>query len=103
MRLVYQHENRGLVYSVKNLLSLHDIDCLVKNDFGNPMGAEFGINNTLLELWVSNDDDYQNALRIIAEQEQAPDNKPWICPNCGEENGEQFALCWNCQGEYEEK
>lgn len=101
MRLVYQHENRGLVYSVKNVLAMHNIDCMVKNDFGNPMGAEFGIGNTLLELWVSRDKDYQQAREIIAEQEQQPESEPWTCPNCGEENGGQFALCWNCQHELE--
>lgn len=101
MRLVYQHENRGLVYSVKNVLAMHNIDCMVKNDFGNPMGAEFGIGNTLLELWVYRDEDYPQAREIIAEQEQQPGGEPWTCPNCGEENGGQFALCWNCQHELE--
>ena len=50
MRLAYKHENRGLVYSVKNILAMNNIDCHIKNDFGNTMGAEFGIGNTLLEL-----------------------------------------------------
>ncbi len=104
MRLIYQHENRGLVYSVKNILAMHDIDCHVKNDFGNTMGAEFGIGNTLLELWLAHDEDYEQAKAIIQNQLEKPqENKPWLCKNCGEENTGQFAICWNCQTEYEEE
>ena len=98
MRLTYKHENRGLVYSVKNILAIHNIDCHIKNDFGNTMGAEFGICNTLLELWVINDGDYERARELIKQELKEPKNlKAWICRNCGEENAGQFALCWSCQ------
>ncbi len=100
MRLSYKHENRGLVYSVKNILSMHGIECHIKNDFGNTMGAEFGIGNTLLELWVVNDEDYERALHIIENEIQHPQAQaPWKCKSCDEENDGQFALCWNCQSE----
>jgi hypothetical protein len=103
MRLVYKHENRGLVYSIKNILAINNIVCLVKNDFGNTMGAEFGIANTLLELWVKNDDDYEEARRIIQAQEQPPENtEEWNCASCGEINASNFARCWNCQNSDEE-
>jgi rubrerythrin len=103
MRLIYQHENRGLVYSVKNILTMNDIDCHIKNDFGNTMGAEFGIANTLLELWLIHDEDYEQALKIIEQQTADSQNfKPWLCKNCGEENAGQFAVCWNCQTEASE-
>lgn len=101
MRLVYKHENRALVYSVKNILAMQGIDCHVKNDFGNTMGAEFGIGNTLLELWVREDADYERAREIIDQQTATSkqDYAAWNCPNCGEENAGQFAICWNCQTE----
>lgn len=102
MRLTYKHENRGLVYSVKNILAINDIDCHVKNDFGNTMGAEFGIGNTLLELWVKEDSDYERAREIIKQQLHQKEQKPWTCPNCHEENAGQFAVCWNCQTEDKE-
>lgn len=101
MRLCYKHENRGLVYSVKNILSMQGIDCFVNNDFGNTMGAEFGIGNTLLELWVKEDADYEKAREIIDQQIETSKqpHAAWLCPNCGEENAGQFAVCWNCQTE----
>lgn len=102
MRLAYKHENRGLVYSVKNILAMHNIDCHIKNDFGNTMGAEFGIGNTLLELWVKEDGDYERAREIIEQQLHQKEQKPWICPSCSEENAGQFAVCWNCQTEDKE-
>ncbi len=98
MRLVYKHENRAVVYSVKNILAINNIDCLVKNDFGNTMGAEFGIANTLLELWVMDDADYEEARLLIQNQEQASETaEDWNCPACGETNAGNFARCWNCQ------
>jgi hypothetical protein len=102
MRLTYKHENRGLVYSVKNILNMHGIDSHIKNDFGNTMGAEFGIGNTLLELWVKEDGDYERAMEIIEQQLHQEERKAWVCPNCGEENAGQFAVCWNCQTEDKE-
>lgn len=102
MRLTYKHENRGLVYSVKNILNMHGIDSHIKNDFGNTMGAEFGIGNTLLELWVKKDGDYERAMEIIEQQLHQEERKAWDCPNCGEENAGQFAVCWNCQTEDKE-
>lgn len=104
MRLTYKHENRGLVYSVKNILAMHGIECHIKNDFGNTMGAEFGIGNTLLELWVIEDADYDRAIELIEQGlEQAQNLKAWICQSCDEENAGQFAVCWSCQAELEEE
>lgn len=103
MRLVYQHENRGLVYSVRNILAMNDIDCHVKNDHSNTMGAEFGIGNIQLELWVMNDSEYTRAREIIDAHLQEPENaEDWTCSNCGETNAAQFGLCWNCQSEVNE-
>lgn len=103
MRLTYRHENRGLVYSIKNILAMHNIDCHIKNDFGNTMGAEFGIGNTLLELWVSDDADYERAREVIEQELEEPKNqKAWVCQSCGEENAGEFALCWSCQAEVNE-
>ena len=81
---------------------MHNIDCHIKNDFGNTMGAEFGIGNTLLELWVKEDEDYQRAREIIEQQLHQEERAAWTCPNCGEENAGQFAICWNCQTEDKE-
>jgi hypothetical protein len=101
MKLIYKHENRAIVYSIKNILELNEIDTHVKNEYGSPMGAEFGLSNTLLELWLSNEQDYEKALSIIETQTANPtDESPWLCRKCGEENEGNFQVCWKCQNEY---
>lgn len=100
MKLAYQHENRAIVHSAKNILEVRGIDCHIKNDHGNTMGAEFGIANTLLELWVMNDNELSKASDILNQEVLNPENlPPWTCSNCNEENEGSFEFCWNCQTE----
>lgn len=100
MKLIYKNENRGIVYSVKNILELNDIDSEIKNEYGHTMGGEFGISNSLLELWLVNDQEYDKAKSIIEEQIDNPaDSVPWVCDKCGEENGGNFQVCWKCQND----
>lgn len=98
MKLIYKNENRAIVYSVKNILELNHIDSQIKNEYGHTSGGELGLPNSLLELWLLNDQDYEKARSIIETQIADPtDTKPWICDKCGEENEGNFEICWNCQ------
>lgn len=98
MKLIYKDENMMVIHSVKNILELNDIDCYIKNEHGHTMGAEFGLSNTLLELWLSNSDDYEKASSIIDKQIHATTTESsWTCDSCGEENDGNFGLCWKCQ------
>ena len=98
MKLVYKDENMTIVHSVKNILELNDIDCVLKNEHSHTMGAEFGLSDTLLELWLSNDDDYEKASSLIDSQVLNPPTKSsWVCGKCGEENEGSFEICWKCQ------
>ena len=82
---------------------MNGIDCHINNDHSNTMGAEFGIGNIQLGLWVLDDRDYERARQIIEQQyRQPPVGEDWICPTCGELNAAQFGMCWNCQTEVSE-
>ena len=52
------------------------------------------------EVWVSRDEDYEDARRIVVDTVAAlssrSDGQPWVCANCSEENPQSFDLCWNC-------
>jgi hypothetical protein len=50
------------------------------------------------ELWVVNDEDYENALALCeAWRHPSPGVKAaWTCLGCGEEIEGQFGACWNC-------
>ncbi|MFT6734155.1 MAG: hypothetical protein ACJAS9_002350 [Polaribacter sp.] len=97
MKLIYTNENMSLVYSAKNILELNNIDCMLKNEHGNTMGAEFGMANWL-ELWINNPEEIERAKILIDERVNNPKIKePWICKYCSEENEGNFQICWNCQ------
>jgi hypothetical protein len=98
MKLIYKNENRALVYSVKNILHFNHIEAEVKNEYGHNIAGGLGLANSLLELWLVNDEEYAAAQAIIASQVNAPSTlPPWTCRHCGEDNGGNFQLCWKCQ------
>ncbi|MGB0495781.1 MAG: DUF2007 domain-containing protein [Kangiellaceae bacterium] len=99
MKLVYRHENMSLVHSAKNILEMNEIDCLVKNEHGNTMGAEFGISN-LAEVWVLNSDDHDKAFTLIDDKViNSSEKSSWVCSECQEENEGSFEICWKCQSD----
>jgi len=100
MKLVYTHENMSLVHSAKNILEMNNINCLIKNEHGNTMGAEFGITN-LAEVWVLDANDYDKAIAVIEEKIANPTEKSsWVCSKCNEKNEGNFEICWKCQTEH---
>ena len=52
------------------------------------------------EVWVTHDDAYEDARRIVIDTISTLANKaelkPWACKGCGEENPQSFELCWSC-------
>ena len=99
MKLAYENESRALIYSVKNLLESENIDCHLKNEFSSTTGgADLGISNLTLELWVINDSDLDKAQSIIeAQLTKSANSSDWICSECKEENDGSFESCWKCQ------
>ncbi|MDP2126778.1 MAG: DUF2007 domain-containing protein [Pseudohongiella sp.] len=98
MKHIYTHDNIMVVHSARNVLALNGIESFVKNEHTIPVGANHGINNTFLELWILDDQDYEKASAIIASEieNQAPKDS-WVCSSCNEENDGSFEVCWNCQ------
>jgi hypothetical protein len=95
MKKVFTHENRMIVYNMKNLLQREGIDTLVKNEFSGGGVGDLPAFDTWPELWV---DDArlahaQSVLRDVAES--IPDEAR-SCSGCGETNDAGFAICWNC-------
>ena len=99
MKLAYENESRALIYSVKSLLESENIDCHLKNEFSSTTGgADLGISNLTLELWVINDSDLDKAQSIIeAQLTKSANSSDWICSECKEENDGSFESCWKCQ------
>lgn len=100
MKHIYTHDNIAVLHSAKNILAMNDIESFVKNEHTIPNGARHGIENTFLELWITNDNDFAEASTIIESQLRNPEPKPsWKCASCDEENDGSFDFCWSCQSE----
>ncbi|GJM14365.1 MAG: hypothetical protein DHS20C12_27680 [Pseudohongiella sp.] len=100
MKHIYTHDNIAVLHSAKNILALNGIESFVKNEHTAPVGARHGIENTFLELWINNDQDFEKASKLIGEQVDNPKPKaPWTCTECAEENDGSFDFCWKCQAE----
>ena len=97
MKLLYSNENMLLIHSIKNVLEHNGISCIINNEHGFTMGAEFGIANTTMELWLPDASDFEKASTIVDTQILHPKiGEAWICDKCGEQLAGNFTQCWNC-------
>lgn len=100
MKHVYTHDNIVVLQSAKNILMQNDVEAFIKNEHTIANGARHGIENTFLELWIVNNQDFQKAKEIIADRLTNPSEKPaWTCRKCDEQNDGSFDFCWKCQSE----
>ena len=95
MKKVYSHENRLIVFNLKNVLEDAGIACVVENEFAGGGVGDLSPFETWPELWVVNDSDEERALKIIEEMNQAT-SADWFCSVCGEQNPGNFQVCWQC-------
>lgn len=96
MKKVFTHENRLIVFHVKNLLQGQGIDCQVKNEFSSGGVGDLSPFETWPEIWVD-DEQTSEAEQIINQHSlDVTIDSEWICPHCGERNDGNFKICWNC-------
>lgn len=99
MKLIYTNENRYLVHNLQNILENNGIEIMLKNEFLAGAAGELIPHETWMELWVTNDDDYDRAINTIESSFSQPDSPTWHCQHCKEENDASFEFCWQCQNE----
>ncbi len=98
MKKVFSHENRLIVFNLKNVLQDAGIACVVENEFASGGVGDLSPFETWPELWVVNDEDEAAALERIAQLQNQP-QADWFCARCGEMNPGSFQVCWNCGAE----
>jgi hypothetical protein len=98
MKKLYSSQDRMMVNHLKNILETQGVRCLIKNDFLASAAGELPLTECWPELWVEDDGQFGQALRIVQEAWVAEgDTGPaWSCPRCHEWIEEQFTECWNC-------
>lgn len=99
MKLIYTDSNRFLVSNAKNVVENAGIPVTLKNEYATGAVGELSPIDSWLELWVSNDEDYEKARKLLESIVSADDKVNWVCTHCDEKNDASFDFCWNCQTE----
>ena len=100
MKKVFTHENRMIVYNMKNLLQGEGIDTLLKNEFSGGGVGDLPAFDIWPELWVD-EACLAQAQSVLQQAAETSDGEPWFCRGCGESNDVTFGICWNCGQSFE--
>jgi hypothetical protein len=97
MKKLFTTQNKVFLYLLQSSLESDGIVCLIKNE-QPPLAGEIGPDIAWPEIWVMQDEQFENALQILNEQRAnfSKKQKGWKCANCNENNEGQFEICWNC-------
>jgi len=101
MKKLFTHENRLIVFNLKNVLLGEGIETVVVNEFAGGGAGDLPTFDTWPELWLKNAAQFDQADAILQEILTADSNKYWYCKGCQEKNDESFRLCWSCGRSYE--
>lgn len=87
-----------MIGHLKNVLVNEGFDCFTKNDYLTGAIGELPLNECWLEIWITEDSQYDKAKEIIknAFTTKTSTRPRWRCSDCGEEHEPQFTECWNC-------
>jgi hypothetical protein len=98
MRKVFSSNEISETVLVRDALVHQGLAVTIQNEFSG-RSAVPGFRPPA-EVWVTHDDDYENARRIVIDTistlDTKSDAKQWACLSCGEENPQSFEICWAC-------
>jgi hypothetical protein len=101
MKKVFTHENRMIVYNMKNLLQGEGIDTVMKNEFSGGGVGDLPAFDIWPEIWIRDEAQFVKAQSILHGVTDASETEAWFCRGCQESNDAAFGLCWNCGRSYE--
>lgn len=70
----------------------------VQRAYVGSIAGEIPPDQALPELWITDDERYDEARRMLAELRRPP-WRHWVCRRCGERIDGPFDQCWNCGAE----
>jgi hypothetical protein len=96
MKRVYLAANLPDAQIAVDVLATQGIRAHIFN--ANAVGAmgELAATQMWPEVWVHEDADAGMAMQLLNELHAAQSAGSKTCPQCGEENPENFLSCWNC-------
>ena len=101
MRKVFTHENRMIVFNMKNLLQTAGIETVVINEFAAGGVGDLSAFDTWPELWLEDESRCAEAEAIMRDVQANNGGRPWFCRGCQEQNDVAFQICWNCGRAFE--
>jgi hypothetical protein len=96
MKKLYTHENRMIIFNLKNVLQEMGIKCTVINEFASGGAGDLATFDTWPELWVSDTHRFGEAESVLQKIVFDRNDDYWYCSGCQEKNGGAFELCWKC-------
>ncbi len=96
MQKIFSHENRLIVFHMRNRLQDAGIAVHLRNEFASGGVGDLSPFETWPELWVDDDLAQQANALIASDFRLESDRGEWSCRRCGERNDGHFQLCWNC-------
>jgi Putative prokaryotic signal transducing protein len=98
MKRLYTAAHLPEAHLVRGLLAVRGIPVRIFNEYAQGGLGDLPAASVLPELWLEDERDEGIAREIVNTYErQATLTGVQACPNCGEENPRDFAVCWQCQ------
>ena len=101
MKKLFTHENRMIVFNLKNVLEGEGINSVVVNEFAAGGAGDLPTFDTWPELWLEDEAQLEQAQTIVDRILHDDSDEVWYCSGCQEQNAGSFRLCWNCGRAYE--
>jgi len=101
MKKVFTHENRMIVYNMKNLLQGEGIETVMKNEFSGGGVGDLPAFDTWPEIWIRDEAQFVKAQSILHSVTNTSKAATWFCRGCRESNDAAFGICWNCGRSFE--
>ena len=101
MKKLFTHENRMIVYNMKNLLQGEGIETILKNEFSGGGVGDLPAFDIWPEIWIRDEAQFVKAQSILHDVNDTSKAAAWFCRGCQESNDASFGICWNCGRSYE--
>ena len=100
MKIILSSPNPAEIALLREMLESANIPCFMRNEMSAGLMGEVPISESTPELWIQNDNDLVEALRIKSAWKASAtvEGNDWLCPACGERAEPQFTSCWKCGG-----
>ncbi len=95
MKRLISAPNLALATLWADLLTGAGVATTVQRQYASGIAGEVPPDQTLPELWVTDDDQLERARSLLNELRHPP-HRHWACAGCHEVIDGPFEQCWNC-------